>query len=183
MSLKIMNVLAGGLIAALPSISQAEIGASVSVGGGSVADADVTVGGGSVADADATVGDGSAAEANVTVGGSSAAEADVTVGGGNTVDADATLGGGSVAGVDAAVGAGSSSLGMGEGVELVGMPLIGSNGDRLGQIVSVSGDKICSDPYDIDGRNVCVRIVSTPVVTRSGLQVRIDPSVYRSNAQ
>ena len=194
MSTHFKTLLASTLLAALPSLSSAEIGASLSVGGGNVAGANVSVGGGSVAGGSATVGGGSVANVDATVGGGSVAGANATVGGGNVADVNATIGGGSTADANVRIGSGAASGGVsiggsanqggaGTGTDMVGMPLIASNGERLGQITSVSADTVCSNPYHSNVRNVCVRLTSTPTVTRNGLRVRIDPSVYRSSAQ
>lgn len=201
-----MHVLSLAMMSAVafaPAASaQVGVDADVSLGGGSVADADVGVslGGGSAADADvnASAGGGTGADAGVgaTVGGGSVADVGVgaTVGGGSVADAgiDATVGGGSgtVAGAGVTVGGTTGSRGTGTGTgtgtqtaggtnttqdgdpQLVGRDLIGTDGVRLGVIAQVTRTMICTS----DQR--CLAYSTRPVLTAEGVLVNVSSDVF-----
>lgn len=183
-----MHVLSLAMMSAVafaPAASaQVGVDADVSLGGGSVADADVAVslGGGSAADADV----------NASVGGGTGAVAGVgaTVGGGSVADAgiDATVGGGSGTVAGAGVTAGSRGTGTGTGTgtqtaggtnttqdgdpQLVGRDLIGTDGVRLGVIAQVTRTMICTS----DQR--CLAYSTRPVLTAEGVLVNVSSDVF-----
>ncbi|MGR3455371.1 hypothetical protein [Pseudooceanicola sp.] len=187
-----MHVLSLAMMSAVafaPAASaQVGVDANVSLGGGSVADADVAVslGGGSAADADV----------NASAGGGTGADAGVgaTVGGGSVADVgvDATVGGGSgtVAGAGVTAGGTTGSRGTGTGTgtgtqtaggtnttqdgdpQLVGRDLIGTDGVRLGVIAQVTRTMICTS----DQR--CLAYSTRPVLTAEGVLVNVSSDVF-----
>lgn len=143
------------------------VDADVSVGLGSVADADVdaTIGDGSVADADVTasVGDGSVADADVqaTIGGDALADADI----GATVGGDSSTASSPNARTSTSGTTGSAMQQEGE-PRLTGQTLLTSDGVAIGTINRVTREMVCT-------QSVCVQTRTRPVLTAEGLVVNV----------
>ncbi|SPJ25478.1 hypothetical protein [Palleronia abyssalis] len=172
--------------------------------GSSVADVDATVGGSdNLVDAEAEVLSGSdgtsTARVDAQIGGSGAS-AGAQVGGGSDGDSQSGPSVGSNTADDGDVfnrgtqNAPGRSTGRNAGTSrtvntdtagrsVTGMPLIGNGGVMLGTITSSDEDRVCSTPAQYPNRIVCVQLRNTPVLTESGLRVRVSRNSYLNALQ